>query len=265
MTCININTQLSLLQYMTYEKFKTQQETKNRNETAILKALSEKPMRFKDLIDTTGLSKMGLTAILKRLQSEDKIEKTIYENHEAYALTIKGQDYLQKMWMILYEIDKMQSIGADYDSNYFTKSSLNWSLITEIGSPDFNYYPLDYRNLTTKIYNEYLKFLLLNIKDKYLVKNEDQSYSISEPEKIRGRHIIAFEIDFDLMREYIEYTLEPNIKDDKPKIGKYTSISDEIKDHIKKQYRDILFNEETKTILHSESDIEDKDKEDDQQ
>ena len=59
--------------------------------------------------------------------------------------------------------------------------------------------------------------------------------------------------------------INDQFKDDKPKIDKYTSISDEIKDHIKKQYRDILFNEETKTILHSESDIEDKDKEDDQQ
>lgn len=227
---------------MTYEKFRTQLEIKSRNETTILKALREKPMRFKDLKENTRLSPMGLTAILKRLQNENKIEKTLFENHEAYTLTKEGQDYLEGMWMILYEIYNIQSIGANYDSNYFTKSSLNWSLITETCSPDFNDFPLDYRTFTTKIYLEYLKFLLLNIKDKYLVKNEDQSYSISEPEKIKGKHIIAFEVDFDLMREYIEYTLEPNIKDDTPKIGKYTSIPDELKDHIKKQYRDILFN-----------------------
>ena len=34
---------------MTYEKFRTQLEIKSRNETTILKALREKPIRFKDL------------------------------------------------------------------------------------------------------------------------------------------------------------------------------------------------------------------------
>ena len=231
----------------------------------ILKILDENPSTFLQLKNASRLHPQTLARELKKLLEKKIIIKDIFDNKPVYKLTKDGKDYLKTMWMILYEIDKMQSIGANYDSNYFTKSSLNWSLITEIGSPDFNYYPLGYRNLTMKIYKEYLTFLLLNIKDKYLVKNEDQSYSISEPEKIRGKYIIAFEIDFDLMREYIEYTLEPNIKDDKPKIDKYTSISDKIKDHIKKQYRDILFNEETKTILHSESDIEYKDKEDDQQ
>ena len=60
---------------MTYDKCRTQQETKNMNETAILKALSEKPMRFKDLKETTGLSQMGLNTILKRLKMRIRLKK----------------------------------------------------------------------------------------------------------------------------------------------------------------------------------------------
>ena len=67
-------------------------------------------------------------------------------------------------------------------------------------------------------------------------------HSLNFPVYCGHINIIAFEIDFDLMREYIEYSLEPNINDNKSKIGKYTSIPDEIKDHLKNQYRDILFN-----------------------
>ena len=222
---------------MTYDKCRTQQETKNMNETAILKALSEKPMRFKDLKETTGLSQMGLNTILKRLKNENKIEKTLYENHEAYSLTKKGQDYLKGMWMILNEIYEMQNVKTNYKSNYFSSSEIKWSLLTEVESPH-----IDYMEFIEKISNDYLTLILRDIKKNYLVKNEEQSNTITEPEKIRGKHIIAFEIDFDLMREYIEYSLEPNINDNKSKIGKYTSIPDEIKDHLKNQYRDILFN-----------------------
>ena len=222
---------------MTYEKFRKQLETKSRNETAILKALSEKPMRFKDLKETTGLSQMGLTAILKRLQSENKIERILFDNHEAYAITKKGQGYLKSMWMILSEIYEIQNVKTNYKSNYFSSSDIKWSLLTEVESPH-----IDYTKFIKKISNDYLTLILRDIKKNYLVKNEEQSYTITEPEKIRGKHIITFEVDFDLMREYIEYSLEPNIKDNKSKIGKYTSISDEIKDHLKNQYRDILFN-----------------------
>ena len=244
---------------MTYEKFKTQQETKNRNETAILKALSEKPMRFKDLKETTGLSQMGLTAILKRLQSENKIERILFDNHEAYAITKKGQGYLKSMWMILNEIYEMQSGKTNYKNNYFTHSDVNWSLITEVESPSIDYY-----EFIKKITEDYLTMILQYIKGKYLVKNEDQSYTITEPEKIRGKHIITFEVDLDIVRTHLEDTLQPG-KVDRTKTGIYQSIGNALTEDTKNNYRHILFNEERKNIFHSEPDVDDNDKEDDLQ
>ena len=199
---------------MTYEKFRTQSEIKSRNETTILKALSEKPIRFKDLKENTGLSPMGLTDILKRLQYENKIEKTLFEDHEAYKLTKKGQDYLEGMWMILYEIYEMQSVKTDYKSNYFSGADIKWSLLTEIESPS-----IDYKDFIKKITEDYLRLVLLSIKERYLITNDDKTYSISNSEEIKGKHIVAFEVDFDLIRENLEYALQP-AKDSKAKEGK---------------------------------------------
>jgi|SRR5579875_1706023 len=222
---------------MTYEKFRTQLEIKSRNETTILKALSEKPMRFRNLKEITELSQMGLTTILKRLQSENKIEKTLFENHEAYRLTKNGQDYLKRMWMILYEICEMQSVKTNYNSNYFSGANIKWSLLTEIESPY-----IDYRDFIRRITEDYLRLVLLSIKERYLITNDDKTYSISNSEEIKGKHIVAFEVDFDSIRENLEYALQP-AKVSKAKEGKNEQMTDAIKENIRNIYRNILFNE----------------------
>ena len=232
---------------MTYEKFRTQQETKNKNEENVLKNLFNNPMRFKDLKEKTNLSQMGLTTILKRLQEQGKIRKTLHEDHEAYELTEKGKDFVEGMWMILNEIYEMQTTKVDYESNYWLKNDIFWSLIREVESPQINY-----RDFIKRISEEYRKLILLEIKKTYLRENDDKTYSISEPEKLRGKHIIAFEVDFDLIRNNLEDALKPVSVDNKNKIGKYQSIADAIKEDIRNQYRNILFDEERKTIFHSE-------------
>ncbi len=203
----------------------------------ILKILDENPLTFLQLKNASGLHPQILDRELEKTLEKKLIIKDILDNEPVYKLTKKGQDYLKGMWMILNEIYEMQNVKTNYKSNYFSSSDIKWSLLTEVKSPH-----IDYMEFIEKISNDYLTLILRDIKKNYLVKNEEQSYTITEPEKIRGKHIITFEVDFDLMREYIEYSLEPNIKDNKSKIGKYTSISDEIKDHLKNQYRDILFN-----------------------
>lgn len=245
---------------MTYEKFKTQHETKNKNEENVLKNLYNNPMRFKDLKEETGLSQMGLTAVLKRLITEGKIEKIMYEGHESYALTKDGQDYLKGMWMILHEIYEMQDVKTTYKSNYFSTSDIKWSLLTEVESPLFNY-----SEFIDKFSEDYLRMILQNIKEKYLVKNEGQSYSIREPEKIRGKHIIAFEVDFDLIRKNLDDALKPVSMGNKDKIGEYQPIANAIKEDIRNHYKNILFNEDRTSIFHSKIDNEEDNKEDDLQ
>ena len=203
----------------------------------ILKILHKNPLTFLQLKNAIGLHPQILDRELKRLLENKLIKKDFLNNEPVYKLTKKGQDYLKGMWMILNEIYEMQNVKTNYKSNYFSSNDIKWSLLTEAESPH-----IDYMEFIEKISNDYLTLILRDIKKNYLVKNEEQSNTITEPEKIRGKHIIAFEIDFDLMREYIEYSLEPKINDNKSKNGKYTSISDEIKDHLKNQYRDILFN-----------------------
>ena len=224
---------------MTYEKFRTQQETKNRNEITILKTLNENPMRFKDLKEKTGLSQMGLTTILKRLQDQGKIEKTLHENHEAYKLTKKGEEYIKGMWMILNEIYEMQNVKTNYKSNYLSSDSIFWSSLTQVESPQINY-----NDFIKRISEEYLKLILLSLKETHLKENKDKFYSLSEPEKIKGKHIITFEVDFDLICKNLEDALKPVNMDSKDKIGKYQPIANTIKEDMRNHYRKILFNED---------------------
>ncbi len=232
---------------MAYDKFRTQKETKRKNEEAILKSLNEKPKRFTNLKEETGLSQMGLTAILKRLVNEGKIEKIMYSNHEAYQLTKKGQDYVKGMWMILNEIYELQNTKTSYSSNYFSNSDIFWYSLIELKSPY-----IDYSDFITRVSDEYQNLILQEIKRTYLKKNDDNTYSISEPQKITGKHILAFEVDFDLIRKNVEEALKPETNS-KNKIGKNKSksVSDIIKADKRNYYRSILLGEKRTNILHS--------------
>ncbi|MFP3130775.1 MAG: winged helix-turn-helix transcriptional regulator [Nitrososphaeria archaeon] len=158
---------------MVYDKFRIQKETKLKNEQAVLNSLNKQPKRFKDLINETGISAMGLTNILKRLLSEGKIEKTLHKGKDAYSLTKKGEDYLEDMWMILYELYEIQNKKTNYDSNYFSENDIKWSSLIEVESPQINY-----RNFIDLVSSEYRELILKSIKEKYIKENEDKSYSL---------------------------------------------------------------------------------------
>lgn len=219
----------------------------------ILKILDENPLTFLQLKNASGLHPQILDRELKKMLGKKIIIKDILNNEPVYKLTKKGQGYLKSMWMILNEIYEMQSRKTNYKNNYFTHSDVNWSLITEVESPSIDYY-----DFIKKITEDYLTMILQYIKGKYLLKNEDQSYTITEPEKIGGKHIITFEIDLDIVRTHLEDTLHPG-KVDRTKTGIYQSIGNALTEDIKNEYKHILFNEERKTIFHSDPDIEKED------
>ena len=99
---------------MTFEKFKEQKETRRRNDESIMIELNESPKRFKDLTDKLKLSPMGLTKVLNRLVQEKKIQKVLYEGHEAYELTKEGQRELEQLWYIYHELDYLRENKASY-------------------------------------------------------------------------------------------------------------------------------------------------------
>jgi DNA-binding HxlR family transcriptional regulator len=237
---------------MIYDKFKKQRDTKLTNEQAVLNYLNKEPKRFKDLINETGISAMGLTNILKRLLSEGKIERTLHKDKEAYSLTKKGQDYLKGMWMILYEIYEMQNRKTNYESNYFSENDIKYSLLRDIESPQINY-----RNFIDLVFSEYRELILKSIKEKYIKENEDNTYSLINKEELKGKHIITFEIDFDLIRKNIEDSLTSVSMDSKAESEIFTPIKDAIKEDKRNLYRHILLKEERKPILEQESDRED--------
>jgi hypothetical protein len=181
------------------------------------------------------------------LQNEGKIEKIMYSNHEAYQLTKKGQDYVKGIWMILNEIYELQNTKTSYKNNYFSDSDIFWYSLIELKSPY-----IDYSDFITRVSDEYQNLILQEIKKSYLKKNDDNTYSISEPEKITGKHIIAFEVDFDLIRKNLEDALKPETND-KNKIGKNKSeyVTDVIKADKRNYYRNILLGEERTNILLS--------------
>ena len=82
-------------------KYRSQQIVKEDNERKVLDHLREGPLRFNELLSITGLSKRGLKEIIDRLRTENKIEKTIYDDNPVYAITDFGMIYFQeRLWRV---------------------------------------------------------------------------------------------------------------------------------------------------------------------
>lgn len=194
---------------MTYEKFRTQLEIKSRNETAILKALSEKPIRFKDLKENTGLSQMGLTTILKRLLSENKIKKIIYEGHESYALTEKGNEEYGKLWHIESIIREMKSLNSGSLLTYWKPYGIEYSIIQNIEFLSKNKLAhLIYRQNPEYFENEDINpQSLADEISKYIrdwIINYANDKGLKSSDFRDGHLILTYAFDFKKMAEYLK-------------------------------------------------------------
>lgn len=112
---------------MNESKHIRQNITKLMDDESVLMSLVKQPKRFKDLIIETKLSQTGLSAILKRLQSDDKIKKIIYNNHESYKITDKGQDFIKGICITIFELYDIQNSKAVCENNYLDFRDIKYS------------------------------------------------------------------------------------------------------------------------------------------
>jgi len=76
-------------------------------------------------------------------------------------------------------------------------------------------------------------------------------------EELKGKHIIAFEVDFDLIRKNLEDSLKSDVEFDTLLKVVKEGITRAIKEDTRNLYRHILLKEERKPILNQKSDKED--------
>lgn len=211
----------------------------------ILKLLEERPLTFSRLQKASGLHPQTLKRELNKMYERKLIKQDILDKEKVNKLTKKGQDYLKGMWMILNEIYEMQSAHANYNSNYFSGNNIFWSLLKDIESPH-----IDYRENIKRISDDYLRIVLASLKEKHVKQNEDNSYSIVNSQEIKGKHIIAFEVDFDLIRKNLEDAIKliENVGNNQNKM--FQSVENAIKEDNRNLYRSILFGEERLNSMH---------------
>lgn len=172
-------------------KYQSQQIVKEDNERKVLELLRERPLKFKDLFEGTGLSKRGLSEILERLRSEKKIEKVIYQNAEAYAITDFGLIYFQEqLWQVFGTMMDMKIENPLYlHSELFLGTSMDMVMNDETAE-----------NPLLKCIPESKDISLYFLKNifKWLKKNK-----IKLDGRKDGKLVLAFEFDFGNLSEEI--------------------------------------------------------------
>lgn len=172
-------------------KYQSQQIVKEDNERKVLDLLRERPLKFKDLLSGTGLSKRGLSEILERLRSENKIEKTIYNNAEAYAITDFGIIYFQeRLWQVFGTMMDMKVENPLYlHSGLFFGISMDMIINDEtIENPLLKCIP------DSKDISSYFLENIFHAFKKNKVKLNDRK---------EGKLVLAFEFDFGQLSEEI--------------------------------------------------------------
>lgn len=179
---------------MAYNRFRTQKETKERNERLVLKLLFDSPMRFKDLLEETGLSRAGLDMILKRLQETKQIESIIDSGKPAYSLTKKGEKTVKAIPIIQDNLESILKVKHEY-SNEMGKFKL--------GYKGMNFDVLNDAQVDASLTNTFKEIV-----KECLKKSEDTIAEIPniirDKSELKGRMVLALTIDFDDMREQFQ-------------------------------------------------------------
>jgi DNA-binding HxlR family transcriptional regulator len=176
---------------MAYDRFQTQKETKDKNERLVLKLLFDSPMRFKDLLEETGLSRAGLGMILKRLQETKQIESIIDSGKPAYSLTKIGEKTVKAIPIILDSIESILDGKHNY-SNETGKFSLGYKGI--------NLDVLSDVQVKTELVEPFEEIVKECLKKSENTIAEIPSI-IRDKSELKGKMVLAFTIDFDDMRE----------------------------------------------------------------
>ncbi|AKA49674.1 hypothetical protein IX51_11820 [uncultured archaeon] len=176
---------------MAYDKFRTQKETKDKNERKILNLLYDSPMRFKDLLEETRLSRAGLDIILKRLQDTKQIESIIDGGKPAYSLTKKGEKTVKSIPIIQDNIESILNVKHEYSN--------------EMGKFRLGYKGIDFDVLRDAQVDANLTNTFEEIAKECLKKSENTIADIPDivrdKSELKGKMVLALTIDFDDMRE----------------------------------------------------------------
>lgn len=95
-----------------------QHEVKRRNRERILNILNDSPKRFTDLQEISGFSPRGLTSILKDLEEQKKIKRSLHEKKQAYELTKKGIALLSGHYLLRTIIENVEKKTAQHYDGY---------------------------------------------------------------------------------------------------------------------------------------------------
>jgi DNA-binding HxlR family transcriptional regulator len=176
---------------MAYDRFRTQKETKERNERLVLKLLFDSPMRFKDLLEETGLSRAGLDMILKRLQETKQIESIIDSGKPAYSLTKKGEKTVKAIPIIQDNLESILKVKHEYSN--------------EMGKFKLGYKGINFDVLNDAQVDANLTNVFKEIVKECLKKSENTIAEIPsiirDKSELKGKMVLALTIDFDDMRE----------------------------------------------------------------
>lgn len=102
------------------DSYFAQHMIRERNRASILGFLKEGPKRFTELQSLSHLSPRGLTAILKELENDKKIERQIHGKGMAYVITKKGNKSFSDLYNAGYQIEKIRREGGVYARDYST-------------------------------------------------------------------------------------------------------------------------------------------------
>jgi len=178
---------------MVYDKFRTQKETKKKNEEQILKSLYEKPKTFTELKEETHLSQMGLTNVLKRLKSENIIKKDIKEDMTVYVLTEKGNKEAENLWHIYFELDYLKENKASYIHGT-PNSFVSFDLI--MLNKDHEHLHDNILSIIPNPY-EFNNYIMENLFKKAKEKNLNMVYNSNE-----GKYMLSFEFDLKKLMDF---------------------------------------------------------------
>ncbi|MCJ8306182.1 MAG: hypothetical protein HRU07_03930 [Nitrosopumilus sp.] len=181
------------------EPYKTQKETKERNEHKILTALSMGSMKNSEIKRVSGLSDAGLSSVLTRMRKDGKIAKSGTGKNTSYhsktAGTAKQIWYLGHVLSDLRENDCKYRI--DYSDNHLSEAfgyGSSWGIVSHL----FLAKEIKRLNLFSK------KDIFQYERDIYeSILSKINKKEISFDQTKKGKIVLAFEIDYERLTESI--------------------------------------------------------------
>ena len=179
------------------ERFAAQKRIKEENRHKILRLLQDKPRTFKELLEQTGFSPMGLTKMLKELKEQNKIGKQDKSRTSPYVLGAGGATTAHELVFLGDTISEVRNNGGRYYID----------LSCHVGSEFSDYAPpwgifahlFVSKELREKKLNPLWYLEMFDIErvmyEKILQKFEKNKFHLDEDTK--GKIIVGFEIDYE--------------------------------------------------------------------